>query len=111
MAKQAERAKVRSFSILPFHSRLALPLRSTDASSLLPFLLSQNVAPATTSEEILKRRDDVVYHCSGILNKPKPRVAVPPKTDAPPPPAKEEELAVEDEGAAVVEEMDADELD
>lgn len=67
----------------------------------------KNVNPAMTSEEILKRRDEVSFFCSAILNKPKPRSAVPPKTDAPP---KEEEKPAADE--PTVEDMDvADELD
>lgn len=98
------------FLFLPSSSSVS---SSTDASRPLLLLHLQNVAPATTSEEILKRRDDVVYHCSGILNKPKPRAVVPPKTDTPP--AKEEkEPVVEEteEGSATVEDMDAaDELD
>lgn len=74
----------------------------------------QNVDPATTSAEILKRRDEVVYHCSAIINRPKPRAVVPPKTDIPTPPTKDEkEPVVEEteEEAATVEEMDTDELD
>jgi heat shock protein 4 len=66
----------------------------------------KNVNPAMTSEEILKRRDEVSFFCSAILNKPKPRAPAPPKTDAPPP--KEEAPAPE----AAADDMDvADELD
>ena len=74
----------------------------------------KNVDPATTSAEILKRRDEVVYHCAAIINRPKPRAVVPPKTDAPPPPTKDDkEPVVEEakEGDATVEEMETDELD
>ncbi|CED83194.1 heat shock protein [Phaffia rhodozyma] len=68
---------------------------------------AKNVNPAMTSEEILKRRDEVMYFSAGILNRPKPRTTVPPKTETPPP-TKEK---TDGEPEAVVEEMDADELD
>lgn len=64
----------------------------------------KNVNPVMTSEEILKRRDEVSFFCSAILNKPKPRAPAPPKTEAP----KEEAPAPE----AAADDMDvADELD
>ena len=66
---------------------------------------SKNVNPAMTSEEILKRRDEVSFFCSAILNKPKPREAQAPKTEAPPP---KEEAPVPE----AADDMDvADELD
>lgn len=38
--------------------------------------LPKNVDPKLTSEEILKKKDDVIYVCTPILTKPKPRVPV-----------------------------------
>ncbi|WFD26871.1 adenyl-nucleotide exchange factor sse1 [Malassezia nana] len=38
--------------------------------------LPKNVNPKLTSEEILKKKDDVIYVCTPILSKPKPRVPV-----------------------------------
>jgi heat shock protein 4 len=86
-----------------------LPENPSDVESFF-----QNVNPATTVAEILKRRDDVLYSCNSILNKPKPKVTASSKTDAPPPPAKEdqapaaeEETVPESEGPdASVEELD-----
>ncbi|WFD19435.1 adenyl-nucleotide exchange factor sse1 [Malassezia caprae] len=44
--------------------------------------LPKNVDPKLTSEEILKKKDDVIYVCTPILSKPKPRVPVDtPKAD------------------------------
>jgi len=38
--------------------------------------LPKNVEPKLTSDEILKKKDDVIYVCTPILTKPKPRVPV-----------------------------------
>ncbi|WRT64343.1 uncharacterized protein IL334_001275 [Kwoniella shivajii] len=71
----------------------------------------KNVNPVVTSSEITKRRDEVVYTCSAILNKPKPRakVEVPPTTETPKKEEKEEKMDVEGEGEGPkIEEMDVD---
>ncbi|WWD17682.1 hypothetical protein CI109_102123 [Kwoniella shandongensis] len=70
----------------------------------------KNVNPVITSAEINKRREDVVYTCAAIMNKPKPRPKVTP-TETPASgqqtpqqePAKEE-----DTDGPKVEEMDVD---
>lgn len=50
--------------------------------------LPKNVDPKLTSEEMIRRKEEVIYHCTPILTKPKPRV---PTTDAPKPEQKPEE--------------------
>jgi heat shock protein 4 len=60
----------------------------------------KNVDPILTSEEIQKKKDEIIYFCHPLLAKPKPKAAVPspgtetPKsgteTPNPPPPQKEE---------------------
>jgi len=43
----------------------------------------KSVAPVVTTSEIKKKRDDLVYFATPIMNKPKPKPVV---TEAPPPP-------------------------
>ena len=59
----------------------------------------KNVDPILTSEEILKKKDEIIYFCHPLLAKPKPKLAVPNSgTETPksgretpnPPPQKEE---------------------
>ncbi|OCF37659.1 heat shock 70kDa protein 4 [Kwoniella heveanensis BCC8398] len=68
----------------------------------------KNVDPKLTSAEINKRREDVVYTCAAIMNKPKPKpkVETPPTTETP---KEETKMDVEEEGQGPkVEEMDVD---
>ena len=46
----------------------------------------KSVAPVVTTSEIKKKREDLVYFATPIMNKPKPKPVV---TDAPPPPSKD----------------------
>lgn len=81
---------------------------------------AKNVNPIITSSEINKRREDVIYTCAAIMNKPKPRAKVeptpqqqqqPPKKDeeAKPQQGDVEEMDVEGEGEGPkIEEMDVD---
>lgn len=74
----------------------------------------KNVNPVITSSEMNKKKEEVVYTCAAIMNRPKPK----PKADTTPsgqqtpkeePKKKEEEkMDVEEEGGATVEEMDVD---
>jgi len=48
--------------------------------------------PSFTSTEVLKRREELVYFCNGIFNKPKP---APSKMNAPPPPSTSEQPQTE----------------
>jgi len=79
----------------------------------------KNVNPIITSAEINKRRDDVVYTCAGIMNRPKPRVtpttAPPSGTHTPKDDGKskkekdEDKMDVEEDGSGPkIEEMDVD---
>jgi heat shock 70kDa protein 4 len=70
----------------------------------------KNVDPATTSAEILKRRDEVVFFCNSILNKPKPRA---PKVDTTQEeqPKKEEPTPMETDAEEPHAEVLGDELD
>ncbi|GJJ06678.1 hypothetical protein Clacol_000873 [Clathrus columnatus] len=43
----------------------------------------KNTNPVLTNADITKKRDELIYHVTPILSKPKPR---PPKVDTPPPP-------------------------
>ena len=65
----------------------------------------KNINPVITSADINKKREDVIYTSSAILNKPKPKpkVADPPAQEAP----KQEEKK-DGEPEATVEEMDVD---
>jgi heat shock protein 4 len=76
----------------------------------------KNVNPVVTSAEMLKRRDDVVYTCAAIMNRPKPR---PKPTESQPASGtqtpsggeqakKEDKMDVEEEGGPSIEEMDVD---
>ncbi|KAK1925442.1 putative heat shock protein [Papiliotrema laurentii] len=71
----------------------------------------KNVNPVITSAEMNKRREDVVYTCAAIMNRPKPKPKVEstpasgqqtPKEDA-----KKDDMEVEQDGPSV-EEMDVD---
>ncbi|ORY34260.1 heat shock protein 70 family [Naematelia encephala] len=73
----------------------------------------KNVNPVITSAEMNKRREDVIYTCAAIMNRPKPRV----KTESTPgsgtqtpkeQPPKKDEMEIEDENGPTIEEMDVD---
>jgi heat shock protein 4 len=74
----------------------------------------KNINPVITSAEMNKRREDVVYTCAAIMNRPKPKAKVetPPTGQQTPkeePKKKEDDkMDVEEEGGATVEEMDVD---
>ncbi|OCF74005.1 heat shock 70kDa protein 4 [Kwoniella mangroviensis CBS 8886] len=71
----------------------------------------KNVNPVVTSAEINKRKEEAVFTCAGILNrpKPKPKVEVPPTSGTETPKKEEEKMDVEGEGEGPkVEEMDVD---
>ncbi|KAF9343015.1 adenyl-nucleotide exchange factor sse1, partial [Mortierella sp. AD094] len=64
-------------------------------------MLKKHEAPAVTSAEIRKQRDDIVYFATPILNKPKPKPVVvetpeTPATPAAEKPASEEETKHDD---------------
>jgi heat shock 70kDa protein 4 len=74
---------------------------------------AKNVNPIITSSEINKRKEDVVYTCAAIMNRPKPKPKV---TDSTPAsgqqtpkeePKKDDKMDVE-EGGPSIEEMDVD---
>ncbi len=72
----------------------------------------KNVNPVITSAEILKRKEDVIYTCAAIMNRPKPRpkVSSTPGTETPKetPTPKEEEKEKETDDGPTIEEMDVD---
>ncbi len=72
-----------------------------------------------TSAEMNKRRDDVVYTCAAIMNRPKPRPKVEststpgsgtqtPKEDSKKKNQDAETMEVEEDGGPSIEEMDVD---
>jgi heat shock protein 4 len=65
---------------------------------------AKNVNPKITVADMNKQRDDVLYTCNPIINKPKPKSAAPPPTETPKQEAPKEEAAKEDEPT----EMDVD---
>jgi heat shock protein 4 len=74
----------------------------------------KNVNPVITSAEMLKRRDEVVYTCAAIMNRPRPKPKVTEsqpgsgtQTPAQDQSKKEEKMDVE-EGGPSIEEMDVD---
>ncbi|KAF9163032.1 adenyl-nucleotide exchange factor sse1 [Mortierella sp. AD010] len=60
-------------------------------------MLKKYEAPAVTSAEIRKQRDDIVYFATPILNKPKPKPVVVETPETPATPAAEEKPASEEE--------------
>lgn len=67
----------------------------------------KNVKPIIASADILKRRDDTVFTCAAIMNRPKPRAPKAPTTETPAQEA-EEPKEEKEEGGPTVEEMDVD---
>lgn len=84
---------------------------------------AKNENPIITSAEMLKRKDDVVYTCAAIMNRPKPRPKTTDGTSTPntggkddktgkkPEPETAEpdvEMDTNEEGGPKIEEMDVD---
>lgn len=75
----------------------------------------KNVKPVITSDEMNKRREDVVYTSAAIMNRPKPKPKVTDSTPASgqqtPNEGKKEDMDVDgnkEEGGPTIEEMDVD---
>jgi len=81
---------------------------------------AKNVNPVITSAEMNKRREDVVYTCAAIMNRPKPRPKVTESqpgsgAQTPNPDAQKKEkdapkddVNMDGEGGPTIEEMDVD---